>query len=205
MFIGEYNKAVVLTYLSVVFGILGFSFAFSGNFMYAMICLLIAGVCDTFDGKVARSCERTEDGKRFGIEIDSLADTINFVVLPIAIFFNMGMTSWYHIIIYTLYALAGIIRLAYFNVLAFKEQDFKPVDYYTGLPVTTVSFFFPFVYAFSKIIPMNIMQWIFTGMTLLIAFLFVFNFKLKKPKGKTIYAFLVIAIIMAAAILFLAK
>lgn len=205
MFIGEYNKAVVLTYLGVVFGILSFFFAFSGNFTYAMVCLLTAGVCDAFDGKVARSCERTEDGKRFGIEIDSLADTINFVVLPIVIFFNMGMTSWYHIIIYTMYALAGIIRLAYFNVLAFKENDFKPVNYYTGLPVTTVSFFFPLVYAFSKLLPIEIMNWIFTGMTLLIAFLFVFNFKIKKPKGKTLYIFLGIAIIMSAAILFLAK
>ena len=205
MFIGEYNKAVVLTYLGVVFGILSFMFAFSGNFMYAMVCLLLAGVCDAFDGKVARSCERTEDGKRFGIEIDSLADTINFVVLPIIIFFNMGMNAWYHIIIYTLYALAGIIRLAYFNVLAFNEKDFKPVDYYTGLPVTTVSFFFPFVYAFSKVLPTEIMNWIFTGMTLLIAFLFVFNFKIKKPKGKTLYVFLGIAIIMSAAILFFAK
>ena len=44
MFIGEYNKAVVLTYLSVVFGIFGFSFAFSGNFMYAMIWLALPSV-----------------------------------------------------------------------------------------------------------------------------------------------------------------
>ena len=205
MFIGEYNKAVFLTYLGVVFGILSLMFAFSGNFMYAMVCLLTAGVCDAFDGKVARSCERTEDGKRFGIEIDSLADTVNFVVLPIAIFFNMGMTAWYHIIIYIMYALAGIIRLAYFNVLAFKEKDFKAVDCYTGLPVTTVSFFFPFAYAFSKILPTEIMNWILSGMMLLIAFLFVFNFKIKKPKGKTLYVFLGIAIIIAAAILFLAK
>lgn len=205
MFIGEYNKAVFLTYLGVVFGILSLMFAFSGNFMYAMVCLLTAGVCDAFDGKVARSCERTEDGKRFGIEIDSLADTVNFVVLPIVIFFNMGMTAWYHIIIYIMYALAGIIRLAYFNVLAFKEKDFKAVDCYTGLPVTTVSFFFPFAYAFSKILPTEIMNWILSGMMLLIAFLFVFNFKIKKPKGKTLYVFLGIAIIIAAAILFLAK
>ena len=205
MFIGEYNKAVVLTYLGVVFGILSLMFAFSGNFMYAMVCLLTAGVCDAFDGKVARACKRTEDGKRFGIEIDSLADTVNFVVLPIIIFFNMGMTSWYHIVIYTMYALAGIIRLAYFNVLAFKEKDFKAVDYYTGLPVTTVSFFFPFAYSFSGILPTEIMNLILTGMMLLIAFLFVFNFKIKKPKGKTLYVFLGIAIIMAAAILFFAK
>ena len=100
-----------------------------------------------------------------------------------------------------------IEHLNYYDWLyqAFKEDNFKPVDYYTGLPVTTVSFFFPFVYAFSRLLPTNIMQWIFTGMTLLIAFLFVFNFKIKKPKGKTLYIFLGIAIIMAAAILFLAK
>lgn len=205
MFIGEYNKAVFLTYLGVVFGILSCMFAFTGNFTYAMLCLLTAGVCDAFDGKIARSCKRTEDAKRFGIEIDSLADTINFVALPIIIFLCMGLTSWYHIIIYALYALAGIIRLAYFNVLAFKEKEFKSVDFYTGLPVTTVSFFFPFAYAFSQILPPEIMQWIFTGMMFLIAFLFVFNFKIKKVKGKMLYLFLGIAILIATAILFFTK
>ena len=98
MFIGEYNKAVVLTYLSVVFGILGLSFAFSGNFMYAMICLLTAGVCDTFDGKVARSCERTEDGKR--LEKHAMKKTMKGAVKDcISDFLARGVNADYNIYI----------------------------------------------------------------------------------------------------------
>ena len=59
--------------------------------------------------------------KTFGIEIDSLADIMNFVALPIAIFCGMGLTSLYNIIIYVVYALAAVTRLAYFNVNAKKN------------------------------------------------------------------------------------
>ena len=46
-----------------------------------------------FDGKVARMCKRTEEEKQFGIQIDSLADTINFIALPVVIMLSLGMNS----------------------------------------------------------------------------------------------------------------
>ena len=48
----------------------------------AYLSLLISGICDMFDGKVARKCKRNKKEKMFGIEIDSLADTVNFLLLP---------------------------------------------------------------------------------------------------------------------------
>ena len=56
MFIGKYNKSLIITYLGVAFAIIGMFFALSNNLQYAMVCMVIAGVCDMFDGKVARLC-----------------------------------------------------------------------------------------------------------------------------------------------------
>ena len=66
-FIGFYNYTVVLTYLSLISGIVGMKFASEGRGELAIICLILSGVCDMFDGKVARMCKRTKEEKEFGI------------------------------------------------------------------------------------------------------------------------------------------
>ena len=98
--------------------------------------MLFCGLCDAFDGKVARTkSNRTEREKNYGIQIDSLTDLIAFGVLPGSI----GAAMWrrltlageniiredYNILVYTviiLYALAAMIRLAYFNVTEMERQ-----------------------------------------------------------------------------------
>ena len=51
--IGVYNYSVILTYLGVGLSLFGITQALSGNFDIAILCLALAGACDTFDGKVA--------------------------------------------------------------------------------------------------------------------------------------------------------
>ena len=97
-----------------------------------------------FDGVVARKCKRTEDEKRFGVELDSLVDVVNFVVLPIVIATAMGLTKWYQVLIFMLYAICGVARLGYFNISI--EDSSKPVKYYQGLPVTFIAFLYPIFY-----------------------------------------------------------
>ena len=81
--IGVYNYSVILTYLGVGLSLFGITQALSGNFDIAILCLALAGACDTFDGKVARSMKnRTEEQIIFGIQIDSLCDAICFGVTP---------------------------------------------------------------------------------------------------------------------------
>ena len=71
--IGYYSYTVILTYLSLVFAMAGIHLSFNGMYQWAFICLIMCGICDTFDGMVARSKKnRTEEEKRFGIQIDSL-------------------------------------------------------------------------------------------------------------------------------------
>ena len=61
MFIGKYNKSVILTYIGIAAAVLGIYFSFVKNIRYTLLCLIICGVCDLFDGAVARKCKRTEE------------------------------------------------------------------------------------------------------------------------------------------------
>ena len=93
--VGFYNYTVLLTYLGVVSSVLGIGFAMYGRTSMAIVCLMISGFCDLFDGSVARTRKRTQNEQKFGIQIDSLADMICFGVLPAAIGFSIGLTKWY--------------------------------------------------------------------------------------------------------------
>lgn len=203
MFIGFYNKSLILTYLGVAFSIIGISLALSGNLQLAMICMVCAGVCDMFDGKVARACKRTEDEKKFGVEIDSLADIVSFVVFPIVIGYSMGLNCWYHIIGYILLVLAGITRLGYFNVSVIDTDKNNPVKTYSGLPVTSTAIILPAIWFFSELVGNVSFKSLFSLIVYLIAFLFVFNVKIPKIKGIAYTILTVAAIVGVLLILFL--
>ena len=82
--IGFYSYTVILTYLSLVFAMVGIHLSVIGLYQWSFICLMMCGICDTFDGMVARSKKnRTEEEKKFGIQIDGtlmLITGILFVV-----------------------------------------------------------------------------------------------------------------------------
>ena len=83
--LGFYDYTVILTYLSLASSLCGMFCAFSGHLHWAIFCLALSGLFDTFDGKVARTKRnRTEDEKNFGIQIDSLCDIVCFGVYPVS-------------------------------------------------------------------------------------------------------------------------
>lgn len=198
MFIGKYNKSVIVTYLGVISGIFGMTFAMKNKISYSMICLIISGICDLFDGKIARMCKRDEEEKEFGIQLDSLADTFLFLGLPTVIGMKLfeALPVWFNVV-FILYVIAGIIRLAWFNIIADKNG---PVKYYTGLPVTFVSFIFPIVYTFSLLFNFSI-TYIFAALYAIIAFLFILNVKIPKPTGIWYAIFSVMAIAAISVII----
>ena len=78
-FIGYYNYTVILTYISLFCSIAGMLFTVNGWYKMAVLCLALSGLCDMFDGKIARrKTDRTDDEKCFGIQIDSLCDMVCF-------------------------------------------------------------------------------------------------------------------------------
>ena len=94
--IGIFDYTVVLTYLSLASAALGSIIALTGNghpYIGAFF-LLFCGLCDAFDGKVARTKkDRTDRGRKFGIQIDSLSDVVAFGVLPACIGYAAMNTS----------------------------------------------------------------------------------------------------------------
>lgn len=67
--LGVYDYTVVLTYVSLMVSIGGMMFAVNGHLHLGVMCLAISGLCDMFDGKIARTKKnRTEVEKRFGIQ-----------------------------------------------------------------------------------------------------------------------------------------
>ncbi len=202
MFIGEFNKSVIVTYLGVAFAIVGMYFAFNNEPKQVMVCLALAGICDLFDGKIARGMKRTKDEKSFGIQLDSIADIVNFVVFPVVYAFTLGLDKWYHVLGYVLFVSAGIQRLSHFNVVVLKKKDDSPIAHYTGLPVTSTSIILPLYWLIAKIfsMPANLFNTWYIVLLYLIAFLYVSKIKVPKIKGRLYYLIAILALVGIIAV-----
>ena len=202
--IGYYNRSVILTYLSLASAVIGICFAYVTYLTWSVVCLIISGICDMFDGKIARSCkDRSDKEKDFGVQLDSLSDTVAFVVLPVLISLEMGHQGPFSIVVFVLYVLAGVCRLGYFNVLVAHQDPDTPVKSYTGLPVTSAAVIFPALWLISRFIPECPTTIMFDCVMLLTAILFVSRIKIRKPRGIAYWIFSVIAVIGIAVLLFM--
>lgn len=199
MFIGKYNKSVIVTYIGIISAILGMFFATGENMSYAMICLIISGICDLFDGKIARMCKRDEEEKEFGKQLDSLADVFLFLGLPCVIGMKLftGVPNYLSLIVLVLYVLAGVIRLAWFNIIADKDG---PVKYFVGMPVAYIALLTPVVYALNLFIKFTYINYVYLVIYAAFAFLFILNIKIPKPKGIWYVVFSVLAIAVTVII-----
>jgi len=209
-----------LTYLSLVSATTGIIVSLSGGghpYIGAML-LLFCGLCDAFDGKVARmKKDRTKMECNYGIQIDSLSDLVAFGVLPASIGFALLNTSDFLLQlkdnnllqacrfglmgILVLYVLAAMIRLAYFNVTEEERQSTEGGvrKTYTGLPVTSAAIILPSVLLLSYVIPKDIAI-VYFPVVLLMAVAFVSKFQIKKPQMKHIMVMVAIGAAEAIAI-----
>lgn len=206
--IGFYSYTVILTYISFASGVIGMFCAMTLHPQWAVFCLAFSGLCDMFDGKVARMKKnRTEDEKSFGIQIDSLCDVVCFGILPIIICFQMGMKNIAGIIILILYGLAGVIRLGYFNVMEAKRQTTttEARKYYQGLPITSMAIALPILFVVSPMLSPEVFLISIHVLVALVGILFITNFKMPKPSVKQL--FLLVAIVAAAvcAVVFIGR
>ena len=174
--IGIYDYTVLLTYMNFISGILGILCATKGNIFYAIILLMFAGLCDMFDGKVARTKKkRTIEERHFGIQLDSLADVVSFGVLPATIGYMLGAP----LILVVLFPTAGLIRLAWFNVLEITRNSSEPVKAYTGLPITSSAMVFPFLYMLKNVLG-TYFNLVYIIMMIVVDILFILKIKLNQ-------------------------
>lgn len=103
--------------------------AIDRNFTSSAWSILLAIILDVFDGRIARVTRSTS---RFGLEFDSLADSISFGLAPSILMYQVLLKDikW-GILVAFLFMIAGVLRLARFNVKA-AEKD---ITYFDGLPI----------------------------------------------------------------------
>ncbi|MBO7251731.1 MAG: CDP-alcohol phosphatidyltransferase family protein [Oscillospiraceae bacterium] len=181
--IGFYDYTVILTYMSLVSAVTGILFSGQGHFSWAILCLMLSGLCDAFDGAVARSKKnRTQDEKAFGIQIDSLCDAVSFGVFPALLCYFLGVNGILGTVIVAVYVLCAVIRLAFFNVMEEKRQQTETGSgkYYRGMPVTTISMILPPFYLLRSILSAEIFIAALHILLITSAFLFVLDFPVKK-------------------------
>lgn len=204
MFLTKIKLANLVTYIGMITSLFAIIFAFDNNIKFAFICFIISGICDMLDGKFARIFKRTDMEKEIGIQMDSLADVMSFLIVPVAISLGMGMNRWYNIIVYIMYIVLGITRLGYFNVFANeKKRKNEDIEAYQGVAVTYSSLVFPIVYLLKYIVNENIFKMVFIIVMFMMSILFVLNIKVSKPgkKAYIVYSLLAIAVTVLIVIL----
>ena len=183
-FVGFYNYTVILTYMSLLSSVFGMVLAHKGAFTGAILCLMLSGLCDAFDGTVARSKkDRTEDEKAFGIQLDSLCDVVSFGVFPAFLCYCLGVDTIAGLLILGAYCVCAVIRLAFFNVLEAKRQQTEGGSnkVYRGLPVTSISMIFPLIYCLKFTVSSSMFVVLLHIMAAVVAFLFIWDVPVKKP------------------------
>lgn len=194
--IGYYNYTVILTYIGTIFGFIGITYTFNNNLKLALICLMISGFCDMFDGKIASTMKRNKQEKRFGVQIDSLSDLICFGVLPSLLVLRLTKGELIYVAITVMYLLCALVRLAWFNVDEEERQEKEDCtrDTYLGLPVTTSALILPLIVGSVGLLKLPIDR-ITPWVLLFVAVAFISPFKIKKPKlvGKIVMLLLGIA------------
>lgn len=216
--IGFYDYTVILTYMSLLSAVGGMTFAFHQRLIPSIMCLLLCGLFDMFDGKVARTKKnRTPEEKSFGIQIDSLSDIVAFGVLPAVIAISLSKGAWYVCLAAGLYVLAGLIRLAYFNVTEEIRQAGTDEcrKTYSGLPITSAALIFPAFFGIMGVYCLCVENFellytlfesgfftiLLAGVLIITALCFLLPFHIRKPRTKELWIFIVIGVLLAALLL----
>ncbi len=116
--------------------------ASSGRGALALVALMVSGLCDLFDGFVARRLPLDEEARRFGARLDSAVDACSFGLAPAVLLHAFGLRSAPEIALLAIFVSCAVWRLAYFDTVGLLGGE-SGARYYTGLPVTYVALVLP--------------------------------------------------------------
>ena len=131
----HFNLANLFTFVNITAGLMATYFITQNNFFLAIVLAWVGGAFDIFDGKIARKYKLSNE---FGVQLDSFADFLSFVLVPVFLIFQAvyasslsGMWLIVAAIVSIYYVISGLRRLIHFNIHA----DAGEVDkYFTGIP-----------------------------------------------------------------------
>lgn len=178
----------IITVLAICAGLSAVRMAFEERFDAAIGLVLLAAVLDGLDGRMARLVKGTS---KFGAEMDSLADAVNFGVVPVLVLYvfvldEAAQLGWIAALIYTI---ACTLRLARFNVMAGDAN--RPLwqqAFFVGIPAPGAALLvlLPVYLGFLGFSPDWFTAYVVSFYTIVIGFLMVSN--LPVWSGKTLGA-----------------
>ena len=130
----HFNLANLFTMVNITAGLMATYFITQNNFFLAIILAWVGGAFDIFDGKIARKYKLSNE---FGIQLDSFADFLSFVLVPVFLIFQAvyAKTEGAIIIVASVisiyYVISGLLRLIQFNINAYAGEVSK---FFTGVP-----------------------------------------------------------------------
>jgi CDP-diacylglycerol---serine O-phosphatidyltransferase len=165
----------VITLLALCAGLTAIRMAFENRYVLALAAIVFAAFLDGIDGRLARFLKGTS---RFGAELDSLADFVNFGVAPALILYFWGLhdlksAGW---IAAMVFAICAALRLARFNVMV--DDPDKPAwasNFFVGVPAPAgaITVLLPIYVALLGVPRSGILDWLTLVYTLAIASLMV--------------------------------
>jgi CDP-diacylglycerol--serine O-phosphatidyltransferase len=163
------------TVLSLCAGLTAIRMAIEGRHEMAIALIVIAALLDGVDGRLARALKAQS---KFGAELDSLADFVNFGVAPAVLVFVWGLGGlprgfgW---IVALVFALAMGLRLARFNSLIDVEKPKWQANYFTGMPAPAgaISVLLPLYVNELGLFDVRSWPWLIAAYVLAVGFLLV--------------------------------
>lgn len=168
---------------------------------YAVVALIVAGLCDLFDGLIARRLVRTEEQRLFGGRLDSLVDACAFGFAPSLFLFAAGLNSPLDLSLLAMFLVGAVWRLAYFDTVGLETDG--NARYYIGLPTTYVALILPLVF----LLIFAGRFWFENGMrvaVVMLALAMVSQVRIRKPSGIAYAGFLLLAIGVVAVLIWFA-
>lgn len=197
-----------ITLLNLISGAVACTFAFEGNYMYAMLFIIAGAVFDFFDGMTARLLHAPSP---IGKELDSLADDITFGLAPATMVFSLlremtaaeTASAAYTLLPYTAFILAAFsaLRLAKFNI------DERQTTSFIGLPTPANALFWSSLitsahdFLLTSIPPLAVIAGVIVFSWLLVAEIPMFSLKFKSlawQKNRIQYVFLLVSAALIA-------
>lgn len=164
-----------ITAAALCAGLTGIRFAITGDFERAVLAVILAGLLDGIDGRIARLLKAQS---RFGAELDSLADNVSFGVAPALILFMWSLQDvprfgWFASLAF---AVCMSLRLARFNArIDMVDEPRKQAGFLTGVPAPVGAglAFLPLYLSFETDLTWVRNPWLVGGWLALIAFLLI--------------------------------
>ncbi|MCZ8178224.1 MAG: phosphatidylcholine/phosphatidylserine synthase [Rhizobium sp.] len=177
----------LITVMAICAGLTGIRLAFENRYELAVAMVLAAAFLDGIDGRIARMMKATS---KFGAQMDSLADIINFGVAPALVLYVFVLDQarslgWIAALIY---AIAAGLRLARFNVMADRETKAPwQSEFFVGVPAPAGAalVMLPVYLGFLGVAPVGVFAYASTAYTIIIAYLLVSRLPVWSGKSET--------------------